>query len=91
MNFLMPVFRTGMQRYALFLNFQTFSQKFFDFFKRQSFKELIPFSKGLQRYYFFLNLQIYSLPKTASKCHETQKHGHNSLILKTHNSLLQIC
>ena len=44
MNLSIPVFRTGLQRYALFLNFQIFLQKFLKlFFLRQSFVELSAF------------------------------------------------
>ena len=42
-----PFFRTGLQRYALFLNLQIFLQKFLNFiFLRQSFKELFSASSA---------------------------------------------
>ena len=66
-----PVFRTGMQRYALFFNFQNFFQKISKKFEsskalsRQSFQELMPlqtpvFQMGVQRYDFLINFQIFS-------------------------------
>ena len=61
-----PVFDSGLQRYALFSNFQIFIQNFSIFiFLRQSVKELNflylhPFFRtGLQRQALFLNLQIF--------------------------------
>ena len=70
MNFINPSVRApfslGLQRYALFLNLQTFLQKFLIFFFSVSLSVELPaftatrFSKGVQRYTLFSNLQTFS-------------------------------
>ena len=62
-----PFFRTGLQRYALFLILQIFLQNFSNYFLRQSFirTPLNPFFElGVQRYDFFRNLQTFLKLKT---------------------------
>ena len=71
-----PVFESGLQRYALFLNFQIFFQKFFNFiFLRQSVKELhflysCPFfERGCKgRHYFLISKSFFKIFQLFSSC-----------------------